>query len=144
MTRTIDPDCRYIKKDDASATSSVSALLKCERNFSNGNIKGQGVGEIQESNRSLSKVKALAPSADVDDIINKFDERVLSLISPDKKKTVAQALLALINEDKFLDGEKSEGFTERLGKTKNALLAQSEFVLAELLTRIAKGEAISL
>jgi len=129
MTRTIDPDCQYANKNNSTQ---VSRLFSCEGNLSDGRKSG-GSGAYQKPGDSISKVRLLAPKADKNEIIQKFDENVIPLIDEDKKTLAILALLDIIRDDMDLDGDKHLTFEKYVGKTKKALLLQGEFILADLL-----------
>ena len=133
MTRSIDPNCQYINKDNATA---VSRLLKCKGNLSTGNIEEPGIGVTKKPGESISRILQLAPNADSGDIKRKFRNNVVCMLSEDKKLQIVLALLDIVEKDTFLDDESPNGkklsFDKYAGTTKNALLTQSEYVLPDL------------
>lgn len=137
MTRTIDPNCEYIKSENAT---SVHRLLNCTGNLSNGNIVGNGTGVIRRPGRSISNVLLLAPNADRSDISQKFADGVIGFLDENKKMNAVLALLDIIQRDEILDDDSASGkkrsFEKYIGTTKNALLSQSEYVLSDFLAGI--------
>ena len=133
MTRTVDPNCQYISKDNASA---VSHLISCKRNLSRGNITDEGSGAVKKPGESISNVINGALKADKADVVKRFRENVLCLIDEDKKESMVLALLDIMEEDTVLDGEKKLSFEKYLGQTKKALLSQDAFSLDEFLAGI--------
>lgn len=134
MTRTIDPDCQYINRDNATA---VSRLLKCTGNLSSGNIENYGIGVTKKPGESLSRVLQLAPTADTSQIRQVFSEMVVSLLSVDMHMQIVLALLDIVEQDTTLDDGSANGkklsFEKYVGTTKNDLLMQSEYDLSDLL-----------
>lgn len=133
MTRTVDPNCQYISKNNASA---VSRLFTCEGNLSTGRLVGNGSGVIRKPGEKISNVINASKSANKEDVIKQFRENVLTLIDEDKKERVVLALLDIIENDDILDGEKKLNFEKYMGQTKNDLLSQRVFVLDEFLAGI--------
>lgn len=133
MTRTVDPDCQYINKDNASA---VSHLIGCTRNLSRGNITDGGSGAVKKPSESISGVINCALKAKKADVVKGFRETVLCLIDEDKKENMVLALLDIIKDDTILDGEKRRSFELYMGQPKKALLSQDVFALDEFLAGI--------
>lgn len=137
MTRTIDPDCQYIKSENAT---SVHRLLNCTGNLSPGNIADGGTGVIRRPGRSISSILILAPRADRTDLTQKFADDVVGLLDENKKLNAVLALLNIIQSDEVIDDDSAAGkkrsFEKYVGTTKNALLSQSDFVLSEFLAGV--------
>lgn len=133
MTQTVDPKCGYIKPENATQ---VSRLLSCTGNLSTGRMRSRCSGAMKEPGISISNVIEMAQKADKADVVRKFDENVLRLLDEDKKEKTVLALLDLIAGDTVLDGDKKLNFEKYVGTTKNALLSQDEFVLADFLAGI--------
>lgn len=137
MTRTIDPNCEYIKSENAT---SVHRLLNCTGNLSPGNITDGGTGVIRRPGRSISSVLLLAPRADRTDLSRKFADDVIGLLDENKKLNAVLALLNIIQRDEVIDDDSASGkkrsFEKYVGTTKNALLSQSDYVLSDLLAGI--------
>ena len=133
MTRTVDPTCQYIHKDNASA---VSRLFSCTGNLSNGNISGTGSAAVKKPGESISNVIAVSQRANKDDVVQRFRENVIPLLDEDKKELIVLALLDIIERDSVLDDDKKLSFEKYIGQTKNALLSQGDFALDEFLTGI--------
>lgn len=137
MTRTIDPNCEYIKSENATP---VHRLLNCTGNLSPGNIIDGGTGVIRRPGRSLSSVLILAPRADRGDLSKKFADDVIGLLDENKKLNAVLALLNIIQRDEVIDDDSASGkkrsFEKYVGTTKNALLSQSDYVLSDLLAGI--------
>lgn len=137
MTRTIDPNCEYIKSENAT---SVHRLLNCTGNLSPGNITYGGTGVIRRPGRSLSSVLILAPRADKADLSQKFADDVIGLLDENKKLNAVLALLNIIQRDGVIDDDSASGkkrsFEKYVGTTKSALLSQSDYVLSDLLAGI--------
>lgn len=137
MTRTIDPNCEYIKSENAT---SVHRLLNCTGNLSPGNITDGGTGVIRRPGRSLSSVLILAPRADKADLSQKFADDVIGLLDENKKLNAVLALLNIIQRDVVIDDDSASGkkrsFEKYVGTTKSALLSQSDYVLSDLLAGI--------
>lgn len=133
MTRTVDPDCQYSNRDNATA---VSRLFSCTGNLSSGGGLNTGSGATKKPGESISEVIHGAQKADKGLVVAQFREKVLGLIDEDKKERAVLALLELIENDNVLDDDKKKSFEKYLGKTKTALLAQREFELDELLAGI--------
>jgi hypothetical protein len=137
MTRTVDPNCQYIKSENAT---SVHRLLNCTGNLSTGNIIDGRIGVIRRPGKSISNILLMAPTANRDDLIRKFGEDVVCLLNEDKKFQAVLAILDIIQKDTVLDDDSAEGkkrsFEKYVGTTKNALLLQSEYVLSDLLAGI--------
>lgn len=133
MTRTVDPTCQYIHKNNASA---VSRLFSCTGNLSNGNISDSGSGAVKNNGESLSNVINASQKADKDEVVQRFREDVIPLLDEDKKKLIVLALLDIIERDSVLDGDKKLSFEKYIGETKNALLSQGDFALDEFLAGI--------
>lgn len=137
MTRTIDPNCEYIKSENAT---SVHRLLNCTGNLSTGNIAESGTGVIRRPGKSISSVLLLAPRADRNVLCQKFAEDVIGLLDENKKLNVVLALLDIIQKDVVIDDDGPTGkkisFEKYVGTTKNALLSQSEYVLSDFLASI--------
>lgn len=122
MTRTVDPTCQYIHKDNASA---VSRLFSCKGNLSNGNISESGSAAVKKPGESISDVISASQKADRSEVVQKFRENVIPLLDEDKKELVVLALLDIIEKDNVLDGDKKRSFVKYIGQTKNALLSFS-------------------
>lgn len=133
MTRTVDPTCQYIHKDNATA---VSRLFSCTGNLSKGNIKDSGSAAVKKPGKSLSDVINASQRANKEEVVEKFRKNVIPLLDEDKKERVVLALLDIIEKDEILDGDKKLSFEKYIGQTKNALLSQSKFALDEFLTGI--------
>ena len=133
MTRTVDPDCQYINGDNATA---VSRLISCNGNLSNGRANTLGRGVVKKPGESISNVINAALKVNKMDVVQKFRKDVLCLLDEDKKERAVLALLDIIQRDTVLDDEKKLSFEKYVGKTKNALLSQDEFVLDELFAGI--------
>ncbi|MFD0942921.1 NACHT domain-containing protein [Savagea faecisuis] len=133
LTRTVDPNCQYINKDNASA---VSHLLSCNRDLSRGNITNGGSGAARKPGESVSNVINASHKANKDDVVQKFRESVVCLIDEDKKEKAVLALIEIIEEDAILDGEKRLSFEKYMGRTKKALLLQDVFALDDFLAGI--------
>ena len=133
ITRTVDPNCQYINKDNASA---VSHLIKCDRDLSRGSITNSGSGAIKKPGASISNVINASYKADKKDVIQKFRENVLCLIDEDKKENMVLALLDIIEDDTVLADEKKRSFEMYIGQSKKALLSQDVFALDEFLASI--------
>lgn len=129
MTRTIDPNCKYIEKGSDTA---VSRLLSCEGNFPPVEISG-GSGAYKKVGDKLSTVATLALGVKTEDIIKDFNDSVLKLIDEDKKAIVILALLDIVKKDLTIDEENKLKFEKYIGTSKEALLSQDEFVLSSFL-----------
>lgn len=140
MTRTIDPNCKYMEKGNDTA---VSRLLSCEGNLSSGRTRG-GSGAYKNSGDSLSNVVQLAWTTTTEDVTLKFKDTVLPMIDEDRKVLAVLALLDIIQQDSKLDEERKMSFEKYLGTTKNALLSQGEFVLADFLARVFLYTVVSV
>ncbi|WP_373898861.1 NACHT domain-containing NTPase [Haloimpatiens sp. FM7315] len=130
MTRTVDPNCQYLNKNNKT---SVSRLLSCTSNLSSGRKQG-GSRAYEKSGESISNVVAEAQKANKKDVVQKFEYTVIGLLDEDKKEQAINALLDIIEKDTVIENDKKLSFQKYIGKTKNALLSQDEFVLSELLT----------
>ncbi|MDP3057984.1 MAG: hypothetical protein Q8N36_00770, partial [bacterium] len=137
MTRTIDPNCEYIKSENAT---SVHRLLNCTGNLSLGNTTDSGTGVIRRPGSSISRIILLAPRADRIELSRKFAEDVIGLLDENKKPNAVLALLNIIQRDEIIDDDSASGkkrsFEKYIGTTKNALISQSEYVLSDLLAGI--------
>lgn len=129
MTRTVDPNCQYLNKDNKT---SVSRLLSCTSNLSSGRKQG-GSKAYAKSGESISNVVAEAQKSNKKDVVQKFEDTVVGLLDEDKKEQAINALLDIIEKDTVIENDKKLSFQKYIGKTKNALLSQDEFVLSELL-----------
>lgn len=150
LTLTVDPNCEYNK----STGSTVSRLLSCEQNLSNGmerRTKQKQKNNHQDfetgllTNRLSNVVKA-AQEANRSDVIERFKETVVGLIDGDKTVLAVRVLLDIINNDETLnvDKENATKFENYVGKTKNALLEQSEFVFADFLVGVFLYTAVAV
>ena len=128
MTKTVDPNCRYISPDNATA---ISRLLSCTGGFSTGRSKG-GSGAMK-AGEGISDVVQLAKSETTDNIVGDFQIKVLELLDEDKKALAVLALMDIIRQDETLDGTRKHTFEKYLGIKKDALLAQSELLLSHFL-----------
>lgn len=137
MTRTIDPNCQYIKSENAT---SVHRLLNCTGNLSPGNIADGGTGVMRRPGRSISSILLLAPRADRTDLTQKFADDVIGLLDENKKLNAVLALLNIIERDEVIDDDSASGkkrsFEKYVGTTKTALLSQSDYILSDLLAGI--------
>ena len=137
MTRTIDPNCEYIKSENAT---SVHRLLNCTGNLSPGNLSENGSGAMRRPGKSLSNILLLAPKADKAVVAQKFADSVVGLLDEDKKLNAVLAILELIRADDVIDDDSPSGkkrsFEKYTGTTKNALLSQSVYVLPDFLAGI--------
>lgn len=137
MTRTIDPNCEYIKSENAT---SVHRLLNCTGNLSNGNISDSGTGVMRRPGRSISSVLLLAPSADRAELSRKFADNVIGLLDENKKLNAVLALLNIVQRDEVIDDDSASGkkrsFEKYVGTTKNDLLSRSDYILSDLLAGI--------
>ncbi len=133
MTRTVDPTCQYIHKDNASA---VSRLFSCTGNLSNGNITDSGSAAVKKPGESISNVVNASQKANKEDVVQEFRKNVIPLLDEDKKELIVLALLDIIEKDDVLDDDKKLSFEKYIGQTKNALLSQGDFALDEFLAGI--------
>ena len=133
LTRTVDPTCQYIHKDNASA---VTRLFNCEGNLSPGRLVGDGSGAIKKPGEPISDVINASQKADKDEVVQKFLENVIPLLDEDKKELIVLTLLDIIERDDVLDDDKKLSFEKYIGQTKNALLSQGDFALDEFLAGI--------
>ena len=137
MTRTIDPNCQYIKSENAT---SVHRLLNCTGNLSPGNIADGGIGVMRRPGTSISSILILAPRADRADLTQKFADNVIGLLDENKKLNAVLAILNIIERDEVIDDDSASGkkrsFEKYVGTTKIALLSQSDYVLSDLLAGI--------
>lgn len=133
MTRTVDPNCQYIHKDNASA---VSRLFSCKGNLSNGNITDSGSSAIKKPGKSISNVVNASQNAKKEEVVQAFNKEVIPLLDEDKKELIVLALLDIIENDDVLDGEKKLNFEKHIGTTKKALLSQGVFELDEFLAGV--------
>lgn len=130
MTQTVDPSCQYIHEDSASA---VSRLFSCKGNLSDGKTRKRGSAVVKKPGQSISNVINASKGANKDEVVKKFLEKVIPLLDEDKKELIVLALLDIIEKDLLLDSDKKLSFEKYIGKTKNALLSQDDFVLDEFL-----------
>lgn len=137
MTRTIDPNCEYIKSENATA---VHRLLNCTGNLSPGNLSENGTGVMRRPGKSLSNVLLLASGVNSEELSRKFADDVIGLLDEDKKLNAVLALLEIVRSDNLIDDESTTGkkrsFIKYVGATKSALLSQSVYVLPDFLAGI--------
>lgn len=133
MTRTVNPNCQYVHKDNASA---VSRLFSCTGNLSNGNITENGRSAIKKPGESIINVVNASQNADKENVVQEFRKNVIPLLDEDKKELIVLALLDIIENDDVLEGEKKLNFGKYMGATKKALLSQGVFALDEFLAGI--------
>ena len=140
MTRTIDPNCKYIEQGSATA---VSRLFSCEGNLSSGKTDG-GSGAYQKVGENLSNVTQLALKFKTEDLIPKFQETVVPLLNEDKKSLAVLALKDIIKRDVELDNDNKMSFEKYLGRTKEEIAVQTDFELAEFLAGLFLYTVVSV
>ena len=137
ITRTVDPTCGYI---DKSNKDTVSAIIRCERNLSPGNIEESGSGATRKPSESISNVVEAAQKANRDEVVRKFATEVVCLLTENRKTAAVLALLDVIKNDETLDDDGFDGeklsFNKYMRTTKSALLTQSDFVLSDFLAGV--------
>ncbi len=70
------------------------------------------------------------------EITNRIENIVAPFIDEDKKPIVILALLHIIQQDESIDFEKKENFKKYLGKSKQDLLQQNDFIFSDFLGKI--------
>src|SRR5699024_5130890 len=140
MTRTIDPNCKYIEQGSATA---VSRLFSCEGNLSSGKVDG-GSGAYQKVGENLSNVTQLALKLDTGDLTSKFQEKVVPLINEDKKALAVLALKDIIKRDVELDKDNKKSFEKYLGKSKDEINLLTNFDFAEFLAGLFLYTVVSV
>ena len=107
FTRTIDPNCEYIKHKEA-----VSQLLSCSRNISG--KRGNGVSNV--------KIRAVATGRE--ELALKIQTVVDKMTIPDRRAICMAALLDVIENDDYI-GEKTKlAFAECMECDREALFAK--------------------
>ena len=131
LTQAVDPTSLYGESDG----STVSRLLSCAQNLSNGQKrrmgrKGRDIG--YESNR-LSNIVSAAQTASVEIVQRNVEDNFLPLLNEDKKRYIVSAILKLIYEDESLDVAKHMNFLRFFGKPKSEYLKGTSFVLSNVI-----------
>ena len=148
LTRTVDPTCEY---GDSDGTA-VSRLLSCTQNLSNGQLRRTGQrAQTDHSNfvsgwgtNRLSNVVLAGQKADKNEVVQKIADNVLPLLDEDRKALAVLAVVDVISNDPFVDGDKRISFEKCIGTSKKALLLQSRYVLSELFAGILLYTVVSV
>lgn len=138
LISTVDPDSEYINSDN----STISRLINCGQNLSNGNKRRIGqtredgiFTQGHETNR-LSDIVNLANTADVNVVAQKIQEDFLPLLDADKMKLVVPAVFRIIAEDETIDRERSETFQRWTGAMKSDYLKRNSVCLSVVLSQL--------
>ena len=91
LTRTIDSTCQYADSDG----SSISRLLSCGQNLSNGHHRrvGRSGSDIGYETNRLSNVVSAAQEATLETVSEKIEENFLPLLDEDAKQYIVHTLL---------------------------------------------------
>ena len=130
LTRTIDSTCQYADSDG----SSISRLLSCGQNLSNGHQRrvGRSGSDIGYETNRLSNVVSAAQEATLETVSEKIEENFLPLLDEDAKQYIVPTLLYVIEKDDSLDVEKRMNFIKFFGCEKAALLKKRILVLPDI------------
>jgi len=134
--RSVDKNCRI--DDGTDWDNAVNQLLNCGTGLPNGR-DSVATRSTNKHGYSLGNVVTKAQDADKENVVKYFKEKVVQILDPQMMKLAVLALLDIIEHDKFDDDVVIDLIA---GKTKNAPLAQSEFVTAEFLANMFLYTAI--
>ena len=131
LTQTVDPTSLYGESDG----STVSRLLSCAQNLSNGQKRrmGRKCGDIGYESNRLSNIVSAAQTASVEIVQRNVEDNFLPLLNEDKKRYIVSAILKLIYEDESLDVAKHMNFLRFFGKPKSEYLKGTSFVLSNVI-----------
>lgn len=107
IAKTVEPDGEFIMDDGA-----ISRWVNCKRGVT---------------------IRKQAQQASFEEVSSKFLKGIIPLLNEDRKVLSVLALLDIIEKDNASNCTHKESFKKYFGKTKDVLLAQSEFVLHEFL-----------
>lgn len=133
LTRTVDPTCQYAESEG----SSISRLLSCGQNLSNGQERrvGRSGNDLGYQTNRLSNVVSAAQTANVSVVARKVQDDFLQLIDEDKKRYIVPAIRDVIDQDDSLDVEKHMNFMKFFGVPKAEFLSVHVYELPRVIAQ---------
>ncbi|MBD5104648.1 MAG: hypothetical protein HDT47_07275, partial [Ruminococcaceae bacterium] len=133
MVKVIDPKnlciCsdRHTNKESVGNGPIVAKLLKCEYNFKfsdNTDSRSKLLNELEENEKHT-----------IQNISSELKSAVCNYVVDRAKPFIIFALLNIIAEDKYIDGENKTAFKKYFGMNKQEFLQKSEYNFSDFLSR---------